>query len=311
MNPFVSVIVPVYNDDKRLKICLAALENQTYPKTLYEIIIVDNASDNARDIQNVVAECVREALPEAYRASIVCEPIPGSYAARNQGISLAKGEIIAFTDADCIPYADWIERGVKNLLQVPNCGLLVGKIEIFFKIENRATPVELYETIAAFPQKEFIEEYKGGATANLFTYRNVIERVGLFKTTIKSGGDIEWGQRVYGFGYKQIYADEVCVKHPARHSLQEIHKQTIRIAGGVYDRYLEDKKTFKEINLTFLRLVLNDFLLTGKRVLKIFKSERLGGVKQKIATSYVALFVGFSSSLEKLKLRFGKTSSRA
>lgn len=303
MNPFVSVIIPVYNDDKRLEICLEALDKQTYEKSLYEIIVVDNASDNTKDIQNLVAK-----FP---RASIAYESLPSSYAARNKGISLAKGEIIAFTDADCIPYPNWLDRGVKNLLRVPNCGLVVGQIEIFFKTYNKPTPVELYENIAAFPQEEFIEKYRGGATANLFTYKSAIERVGLFKTTLKSGGDIEWGQRVYAFGYQQIYAEEVCVKHPARYSFEEIYQQTTRIAGGVYDLYLNDKKTFKEINLTFLRLIFDDFLLVKNRVLNIFKSNKTKGIKQKIVASYVAVFVGFSSLTEKLKLRLGKVSSRA
>ncbi len=301
--PFVSVIIPVFNDRDRLITCLTSLEKQTYPKNFYEVIVIDNGSDSEQNIAGAIAQ-FKGVLANH-------ESFPSSYAARNKGISLAKGDIIAFTDADCIPCADWIERGIKNLLQVPNCGLLVGKIEIFFKTDKKVTPVELYESIAAFPQKEFLEKYRGGATANLFTYRNVIERVGLFKTTLKSGGDIEWGQRVYSFGYQQIYSDEVCVKHPARYSFEQIYKQTIRIAGGVYDLYLEDKKTFKEINLTFLRLVFDDFLLTIKRVLNIFKAETIKGVKQKILTSYVALFVGASSFLEKLVIRLGKGSSRA
>lgn len=42
---FVSVIIPVFNDSNRLKLCLQALERQTYPKHLYEAIVVDNGSD--------------------------------------------------------------------------------------------------------------------------------------------------------------------------------------------------------------------------------------------------------------------------
>jgi glycosyltransferase involved in cell wall biosynthesis len=301
--PFVSVIIPVFNDCDRLKICLKSLTQQTYSNNFYEIIVVDNGSDSQQNITEVVA---------MFRGGVATyESFPSSYAARNKGISLAKGEIIAFTDADCIPARDWIEKGVKHLLANPNCGLVVGKIEIFFKDYDRATPVELYESLEAFPQQEFVEKYKGGATANLFTYKRVIDRVGLFKTNLKSGGDIEWGQRVDACGDRLIYTGEVIVKHPARYSYAQIYKQTVRIAGGVYDRYLEDKKTFKEINLTFLRLVFDDILLTFKRIIKIFKADKIGGIKQKITTSYVALFVGFFSCWEKSRLRLGKDSSRA
>lgn len=52
-NPFVSVIIPVYNDPIRLKICLQVLEKQTYPENAYEVIAVDNGSDES--IEPIVA----------------------------------------------------------------------------------------------------------------------------------------------------------------------------------------------------------------------------------------------------------------
>jgi len=52
--PFVSVIIPVYNDSIRLRTCLQALEEQTYPKSAYEVIVVDNGSDES--IEPIFAE---------------------------------------------------------------------------------------------------------------------------------------------------------------------------------------------------------------------------------------------------------------
>ena len=90
MNQFVSVIIPVFNDAERLKICLTALEKQTYPQDYYEVIVVDNGSDE--NLENVVKQFTQ--------AKLAYYPELGSYAARNHGIALAKGEILAFTDAD-------------------------------------------------------------------------------------------------------------------------------------------------------------------------------------------------------------------
>lgn len=98
---FVSVIIPVLNDSERLKLCLEALEHQTYPKKLYEVIVVDNGSDQS--IGSVVSKFTQ--------ATATAESHPGSYVARNKGILIAQGDIIAFTDADCIPALDWIEKG--------------------------------------------------------------------------------------------------------------------------------------------------------------------------------------------------------
>src|ERR1044071_6513252 len=103
--PFVSVIVPVWNDSARLDRCLRALEEQTYPGDLYEVVVVDNGSD----------EPLGPVIERHGRASLVRETKPGSYAARNTGLAHARGEVVAFTDADCLPAPDWIEQGVARL----------------------------------------------------------------------------------------------------------------------------------------------------------------------------------------------------
>src|SRR5690606_10599748 len=102
----VTVIVPVYNDVARLRTCLTALAAQDYPADLLDVIVADNAS----------SEDVRVALPaDDDRFTIVHEARQGSYAARNTGWGHARGEILAFTDSDCLPRADWISRAVAAL----------------------------------------------------------------------------------------------------------------------------------------------------------------------------------------------------
>ena len=226
MNQFVSVIIPVFNDAERLKICLTALDKQTYPQDYYEVIVVDNGSDES--LENVVKQFTQAKL--AY-----C-PEPGSYAARNHGIALAKGEILAFTDADCIPAPDWLTMGVKRLLATANCGLVAGKIELFFKNPDRPTAVELYDSVTFFNQKQYIEEKKYGATANVFTYKSVFDQVGLFNSQLKSGGDKEWGQRVFAGGYSLAYADDSCVAHPARYYFRQMYRKIARVRGVGYEQ---------------------------------------------------------------------------
>jgi glycosyltransferase involved in cell wall biosynthesis len=299
---FVSVIVPVFNDRDRLKICLEALENQTYPQNLYEIIVVDNASNDGEEVKEVVARFSQ--------AFVTYESFPSSFAARNQGISLAKGDIIAFTDADCIPAVDWIEKGVKNLLFTPNCGLVAGKIEVFFKDSNRVTPVELYESITAFPQKELIEKYNYAATANIFTFKNVIERVGNFDAHLKSSGDIEWGQRVAKFGYQQVYADEVCVAHPARYSFAQLFKRTVRLAGGMYDLYDKKSSSALEKNKMYAIGLVQNLVPPVNFWLKILFQSNLKSLNQKLQVCWVMFLVRYISAGETLRLKFGGSSTR-
>ena len=103
--PFVSVIIPTFHDWNRLQSVIDALKKQTYPKDHLEVIIINNDPEDSPPELD---------LPDNFR--IISESKPGSYAARNKGISAAKGEILAFTDSDCIPYPDWIEQAVKLLM---------------------------------------------------------------------------------------------------------------------------------------------------------------------------------------------------
>ncbi|MCU0535401.1 MAG: glycosyltransferase [Hydrococcus sp. Prado102] len=301
-SPFVSVIVPVFNDRDRLKICLEKLENQTYPNHLYEVVVVDNASDNGEEVKDLVARFAR--------AIATYESFPSSFAARNQGISLAKGDIIAFTDADCIPALNWIEKGVKNLLFTPNCGLVAGKIEVFFKDSSKVTPVELYESLTAFPQKELIEKYNYAATANIFTFKDVIKRVGNFDARLKSSGDIEWGQRVAKFGYQQIYADEVCVAHPARYSFTQLFKRTVRLAGGMCDLYDKQSSSWLERNKMYAMGLVQNLVPPVNFWLKILFKSNLKSFNQKLQVCWVMFLVRYISAGETLRLKLGGSSTR-
>ncbi|MEO1621792.1 MAG: glycosyltransferase family A protein, partial [Cyanobacteria bacterium J06632_3] len=183
--PFVSVIVPTFNDDKVLSKCLYALDNQSYPKDCYEVIVVNNNPSRQLAVDMSHFKQARKDI----------EPQPGSYAARNKGVRLAKGEVLAFTDADCIPAQDWLYQGVEALKQHASCGILAGAIQVVCRDNVKPTAVELYDLTHAFPQQRYVNNDHYGATANIFTFKHVFETVGFFDATLQSGGDFEWGQR--------------------------------------------------------------------------------------------------------------------
>ncbi len=300
-DPFVSVIIPVFNDGERLKLCLAALAQQTYARSHFEVIVIDNGSDHPELTQNAV---------EAHEnATLAFEAVPGSYAARNRGLELARGEVIAFTDADCIPAPDWIERGLDQL-QTPNCGQVVGKVKLFFADSQHPTAVELYESLTAFPQERLLREFHGGATANVLTWRHVIDRVGNFNTRLKSNGDLEWGNRVFEAGYNQIYAVDVQVSHPTRRSFEELHKRSVRLAGGVFDRFIKPSDPFIQRQKMFARLLLDDLTPPVHFFLKTFRNPELKHWQHKFKGFLVIFYVRYISAGEKIRLKFGGTSDR-
>jgi len=105
VTPRVSVVVPVRDAADRIGRCLEALLAQSWPRDRLEIWVVDDAS--------------RDATRERVRAlgvSLLEQPEPrGPYAARNRGLLAATGEVLAFTDSDCVPGKDWVLRGVAAL----------------------------------------------------------------------------------------------------------------------------------------------------------------------------------------------------
>ena len=297
---FVSVIVPVYNDGKRLRLCLQALKQQTYPKDSYEVIVVDNGSDVAENIEQIV--CSYGAIP-------LYEEMPGSYAARNKGLTVAKGEAIAFTDADCIPAPDWIEKGVARLEEI-EYGFVGGEIEIFWRDRDRPTTVELYESMLAFRQQDCIEKHHYSVTANLFTWKEVIERVGVFNSQLKSNGDIEWGHRVYDRGYRQVYAPDVLVRHPALYSFKQLRKKVIRYAGGAYDRRHQPEYNWLKSNWLLTKEIAFNLMPPVFFAVNNYADPKLKSISDKLKVISTMTLVRYITVWELLRLKLGGVSTR-
>lgn len=294
--PFVSVIVPVWNDAERLGECLRALEGQTYPGQLYEVVVVDNGSEES--VGPVVARCGR--------ARLVQEGSPGSYAARNAGLAHARGEVIAFTDADCLPAPDWIEKGVERLKRGGGRSVVAGRVEIFPRTPRRPNAVEQYEVLFALAQREFVGRYRFGATANLFAWREAFERVGPFLAQVKSGGDLEWGRRAAGHGYRVEYAEETSVRHPARASLSQLYSKIVRVAGGLHDL----RRIKGHAYLEFDRGFLWEFLPPVRAVVRTLREPTLSRRRDRVKVCAVLLFVRYVQAFERLRLVLPKLWSR-
>lgn len=221
----VSVIIPTCRDSEGLFRCLDALGRQTYPPELLEVIVVDNTPKFE----------LRERFAACTSTRLLHEPRPGSYAARNRGIAEACGDILAFTDADCLPYPNWIEEGAGALERYPSGALIAGRIEVFVGEPHRPTAVELFEIAQAFPQARYASIDRFGVTANVFVTRGVVEAVGPFNGSLASGGDKEFGRRVHSAGFPIVYSEQATVRHPARRTLGALLGKTRRVVRGVRD----------------------------------------------------------------------------
>lgn len=220
----ISVIIPVLDDFERLRLCLDALGRQSWPSERLEVLVIDNGS--RRDVRPAVAE-----FPFV---RVLHEAQPGSYAARNTGIRAAEGDVFAFTDADCLPEPDWIERGVRALTEQGRSAVVGGRVDLFVENAGAPTLAEEFDLATGFSQQRYVEEKHYAVTANLFTTPDVFEAVGLFNAALRSGGDKQWGIRAHRAGVPLSYAERAVVRHPARRSLRELMKKRARVVAGHY-----------------------------------------------------------------------------
>ncbi len=295
MQPFVSVIIPFKYQPHQLSMCLEALQKQTYPSKRFEIIVVDNDS-------NVMID---EYLPTGFKNLIIeSEKRKGPSAARNKGLQIARGEIIAFTDSDCVPAELWLENGVKALTNSENCGLIGGKVVLTFKDPIKPTAVELYESVTAFNQKKYIREMNFGVTANLLTFRKIVTEVGDFDVQIDCGEDQEWCHRIYAKGYNLIFSEDAVISHPARYSRKELDKKTKRLVGVIYQ--LGEK--YGHSYFSYMKGLVFEFF-KWKDTYNAISNNRLNGGLQRFWVALVAIEVKFMRIRERARLLLGAKAS--
>jgi cellulose synthase/poly-beta-1,6-N-acetylglucosamine synthase-like glycosyltransferase len=137
LNLRASVIIPAYNAEAVLPRCLQALEHQTIPQDQYEVIVVDDGSmdDTAK-------------VADAGGATVISSEHVGPAAARNAGAQLARAEIIVFTDADCEPTPDFLER----ILEPFDAPVISGARGVYLTQQR--------SLVARFIQLEYEERYQ-------------------------------------------------------------------------------------------------------------------------------------------------------
>ncbi len=158
----ISVVVPTYNEEKNIVRCLESLNSQSIPRKNYEIIVVDGDSTD-KTIE----------LAQKYADEVIMQKSRWIAGARNDGVGVAKGDIIAMTDADCIAYKNWLEEIIKPLIKddavavfgptiLPkNTGtwntLIFYMLNKFAHISNKLNRHIIFTSNFAFKKRPFLE----------------------------------------------------------------------------------------------------------------------------------------------------------
>lgn len=198
-----SVIIPTYNGKGRIKHTLDALFSQDYPEE-FEIVVVDDGSNDG------TASFVQE-YHEKIR--VISQPNQGPAVARNLGARRATGEIILFTDDDCIPQPNWLREMSRLFAEDPEIVGVKGRyrseqpslIARFVQLEYE----DKFDYMLKEKYIDFIDTYSAGFK------REVFLELGGYDTEfpVACAEDVELSYRLWQKNYKMVFNPAAIVTH--------------------------------------------------------------------------------------------------
>lgn len=259
MRPSVDVIIPAYNEEEVLADCLEALVNQTLTD-FKAYIINDESTDTTRDI---ILDFEKR-HPQKIHLREFGKVGPGR--ARNMVAKESSAEILAFTDADCIPTPSWLEELIRGFDQ-DSIGALGGphfctqdsnvfqnKLERFL---NFIKPfVDFYKT----DTKE-VSEVKHNPLCNVAYRRNIFLQLGGFREDLFPGEDLEMDVRVREKGFKIFFNPKALVFHHRPKSSKDFAKVMFAY-GRAQGKMTRERGPFRLIHfvgLVFPILLMSSF----------------------------------------------------
>lgn len=203
MPPEISVVVATHDRAARLRRLLDALRSQSLKPERFEVVVVDDGSSD--DTAGVLRE-VGGKWP-AMKA-ITRSQAGGPATAREEGWREAAGQVIAFTDDDCVPDAHWLERGLAAISANPGT---------FVQGRTEPDPSELDETGPFSRTIEVTDLHPAFNTCNIFYPRSMLEGIGGFDAEAfdhsPGGEDCDLAWRAIAAGARPVFDPTALVHH--------------------------------------------------------------------------------------------------
>lgn len=201
--PEISAIIPARNGARSLPTLLRSLHSQTLEPDRFEVIVVDNGSSDDT-----------AAVARAHGARVVSEPIANRARARNRGAGAATSVLYAYTDADCIADARWLESLLVHARRAP---LVAG--EVTTRVSETPNAIERFEALWRFGQKWWVQD-GWAATANLLVHAEAFDAIGGFDEGWHHiGEDVDFCFRARDLGLALAYCEEAIVSHSGEREL--------------------------------------------------------------------------------------------
>ena len=237
--PRVSVIIPVYNCDRYINQAIESIFAQTYQS--YEIIVIDDGStDNTRKTMEPYMEMIH----------YVYQQNQGVSAARNHGINLARGELIAFLDADDFFLPDKLTDQVRIFDTQPNLGI----VHSGWRRVNQQGETIKNETPWDYVPKLNLEGWLRwkpiGTMGTLMFRRDWLQEVGSFEVGLSQAEDVDLILRltIRGCEAEWLRQCTVCYRQHERNTIRDGVSQAKSI-NLVLDKFFASESLPLEIKL--------------------------------------------------------------
>lgn len=218
-SPPVSVVIPVYNEERSIGRCLESIEHQDYPRECIEVIVVDDGStDRSADI-------ARE-----HSVKVLRQENSGPGAARNRGVDEASAEIIAFFDADNIAVTCWLKEAIPLLddekTACVGCSYyLLNKKNDFVKISAMQGP---FRRRYGTERTDYVDTY------GCLYKKSILKEVGGFDPRMRHTEDRDLCCRVINKGYSFHFINKPLIGMEFRSNLWEyVLNQVKKVAHSV------------------------------------------------------------------------------
>ncbi|WP_237055943.1 glycosyltransferase family 2 protein [Microbulbifer sediminum] len=284
----ISIIIPVFEQWGFVPELVGCLRAQSYSMQGVEILLIDNGS---RELS------VPDNLPENVKV-LHCD-VRGAYAARNHGIRNSQGQLLIFTDADCLPVDNWLNE-VKGALRSAKTDdvLIAGRVDSISEW-SEPSAYEIFDMVRGIPQAHYVSRGYA-ATANLSVPRKLFDEIGLFDEKLFSGGDAEFCRRATNSGFRIIYKDSAVVRHRTRASWDEIATKARRVKGGQLTCKSKRHKLW-----IYVRTILSP----GITAVRLFRHRKFS-LRYRLIASLVYLRVWCVELLEMIRVSFGAEPER-
>jgi cellulose synthase/poly-beta-1,6-N-acetylglucosamine synthase-like glycosyltransferase len=265
MKKDISIVVPVKNCVQTIGKLLESFMKIDYKKEKIELLLIDDkSSDGTREII------------KKYPVKLIDQEGESLNAARNSGINNSTGDIIAFTDSDCIIPSDWVKNILDNFND-PNVSFVAGNVERY----DQKKFLSIYSDETFFkikPRFDYKKEIKKliplnfPTGCNMAIRKSALEKITLFDERIKYGfDDIELIEQISNNNLRMVMDPKVRVWHQHRKNLIKIIKQHFKYGrgGALLLIYKENTQLAKWFRIYLASTTLGIILFVGSIITSI------------------------------------------